>query len=38
MVFDTLEKVGYAVNYNGVFIMLAKNTTIFWPKKKEAPR
>jgi hypothetical protein len=25
----TLEKVGTAVNYNGIFITLAKNTIVF---------
>jgi hypothetical protein len=25
----TLEKVGTAVNYHGIFITLAKNTTVF---------
>ncbi len=31
----TLEKVGTAVNYHGIFITLAKNTMVFfkhWPK------
>jgi hypothetical protein len=27
--FKTLEKVGTAVNYHGIFITLAKNTIIF---------
>jgi hypothetical protein len=25
----TLEKVGTAVNYHGIFVTLAKNTTVF---------
>jgi hypothetical protein len=25
----TLEKVGTAINYHGIFITLAKNTTVF---------
>ncbi len=27
----TLEKEGTAVNYHGIFITLAKNTTVFYP-------
>jgi hypothetical protein len=33
----TFEKAGAAVNYYGIFITLAKNTTVFKPKEKEVP-
>ena len=30
----TLEKVGTAVNYHGIFITLAKNSTVYNPRKR----
>jgi hypothetical protein len=30
----TLEKVGTAVNYHGIFITLAKNTTLYFNPRK----
>jgi hypothetical protein len=30
----TLEKVGTAVNYHGIFITLAKNTTLYFKPRK----